>query len=43
MYVTHGIFSKGLDVLGGYVDYVFCPNIVGGYINQQDIQKFNSK
>lgn len=43
LYITHGIFSKGLDVLGGYVDYVFCPNIVGGYINQQDIQKFNSK
>ena len=43
LYVTHGIFSKGLEVLEGYVDFIFCPNLVGNYVNQLDIQKFNSK
>lgn len=41
LYVTHGIFSKGLEVLDGYVDYIFCPNIVGNYVNQEDIWRFN--
>lgn len=27
LYVTHGIFSKGVDVLDGAIDKVFCPEI----------------
>lgn len=41
LYVTHGIFSKGLGVLDGYVDYIFCPNLVGNYVNQENIWRFN--
>lgn len=27
LWVTHGIFSKGVDVLSGYIDEVYCKNI----------------
>lgn len=27
LYVTHGIFSKGLDVFNGLIDKIHCPNI----------------
>lgn len=27
LYVTHGIFSKGLEVFTGLIDKIFCPNI----------------
>lgn len=27
LYVTHGIFSKGLDVFEGLVDTIYCPNV----------------
>lgn len=43
LYVTHGIFSKGLEVLRGDVDFIFVNNIVGNYINQEMIWKFNEK
>ena len=32
LYVTHGIFSKGLDVLKQYFDHIYCYQTVG---NQQ--------
>lgn len=28
LYVTHGIFSKGLEALEGYIDNVYCYNIM---------------
>jgi ribose-phosphate pyrophosphokinase len=43
LYVTHGIFSKGLDCFSDSVDYIFCQNIVGNYITDKDLSKFNSK
>ena len=43
LYTTHGIYSKGLEVLEGYVDYIFCYNLMERYINTKDIQIFNSK
>lgn len=43
LYVTHGIFSKGLEVLEKEVDFIFCPNVVCKYINREDITKFNNK
>lgn len=41
LFVTHGIFAKGLDVLKQDIDFIFCPNIVGSYITQKDIMEFN--
>lgn len=41
LYVTHGIFSKGLEVLKGSVDYIYVTNLVGNYVNQENIRKFN--
>lgn len=41
LYTTHGIYSKGLEVMKGYVDYIIAHNIIGEYITQDDISKFN--
>ena len=41
LYVTHGIFSKGLEPLKGYVDGIICNNIVCSYITHEDIENFN--
>jgi len=30
LYVTHGIFSKGLEVFHGLIDQIYCPNIWPG-------------
>lgn len=43
LYVTHGIFPKGLDSLKEYVDFIFCSNIIGTYINNEDIWRFNER
>lgn len=43
LYITHGIFSKGLDVLEKDVDFIFCPDIVCNYINNEDIWRFNER
>lgn len=43
LYVTHGIFSKGLDPLKEYIDYVFVCNIVGKYVNNSDFLEFNER
>ena len=43
LYVTHGIFSKGLDSLVGNVDYIFVYNLMEKYINIRDIELFNNK
>ncbi len=28
VYITHGIFSKGIDVFRGYIDDFYCPNVM---------------
>lgn len=34
LYVTHGIFSKGLQVFNGLIDEIYCPNVwPGGHDN----------
>ena len=43
LFVTHGIFSKGLKVLEKDIDFIFCGGIVGTYINREDLRKFNDK
>lgn len=43
LYVTHGIFAKGLKELEDDIDYIFCPNIVCNYINETDILNFNQR
>lgn len=41
LYVTHLIGSKGLDLLEGKIDNVFCYQTVAGYLTMQDVYKFN--
>lgn len=41
LYVTHGIFSKGLEVMKPEIDNIFVENIVGNFINVTDIWQFN--
>ncbi len=41
LYVTHGIFAKGLDIFSGVVDNIHCYQIVGNYITQKDLINFN--
>lgn len=42
LYTTHGIYPKGLDSLKGYIDYIFCYNLVCDYTNHVNIMNFNS-
>lgn len=41
LYVTHGIFSKGLDILKGKVDHLYIENVIGHYITRDAVSKFN--
>lgn len=41
LYVTHGIFSKGLDPLKGLIDKLLVVNCVGDYVSSFDIDVFN--
>ncbi len=43
LYVTHAIFSKGLEPLEKDVDFIWCFGIIGSYINSKHIQDFNSR
>jgi ribose-phosphate pyrophosphokinase len=43
LYISHGIFSKGLGPLEGVIDHIICNNIVGEYVTYEDIKEFNSK
>lgn len=36
LYVTHGIFSKGLKELLTYIEHIYCYHLVGNYINPLD-------
>jgi ribose-phosphate pyrophosphokinase len=42
LYVTHLIGCKGLDILQGKIDNVFCYQTVAGYLTMQDVHNFNS-
>jgi ribose-phosphate pyrophosphokinase len=42
LYVTHLIGSRGLDILRGKIDNVFCYQTVAGYLTMQDVYDFNS-
>lgn len=41
LYVTHAIFSKGLEPIREDIDFVFTSNIIGNYINDASILAFN--
>lgn len=41
LFVSHGIFSKGLDIFNEYIDKIYTANIVCNYVDQFDLQKFN--
>lgn len=41
LYVTHGIFAKGLDSFKGVVDNIYAYQTIGIYVNQTDINNFN--
>lgn len=41
LFVTHGIFSKGLDLFNGVLDTIHCKHIVRDYISEQDLKSFN--
>ncbi len=43
LYVTHMIGSKGLDLFKGLIDNIYCYQIVGNYLNKEDINNFNSR
>jgi len=41
LYVTHTILPKGLKDLGKHIDDLYVYQTIGGYINKEDIMKFN--
>lgn len=41
LYVTHGIFAKGLDSFKGLIDNIYAYQTIGTYVNQTDINNFN--
>lgn len=41
LYVTHGIFAKGLNLFKGVIDKLHVYGTVGTYVTQQDITNFN--
>lgn len=40
--VTHGLFSQGLEVFKGKIDYIWTKNVIGK-LTHQDILKFNQE
>lgn len=41
LYVTHGIFSKGLKPFDGLFKEIFVNNIIGNYVDSNDLIHFN--
>lgn len=41
LYVTHGIFSKGLKPFEGIIDGIWCFQHVMSYVTRQELQEFN--
>lgn len=42
LYVTHGIFAKGLNSFKGLIDTIHVYQIIGSYISRADLKEFNS-
>jgi ribose-phosphate pyrophosphokinase len=42
LYVTHGIFSKGINVFEGFYDGIMCPNVMNDSLKQQ-FQDLNNR
>lgn len=42
LYITHGIFAKGLQSFRGLIDQIHCYQTVGTYVNAKDILDFNN-
>lgn len=43
LFVTHGIFAKGLNIFKDKIDKIACVNNVSTYINATDIMNYNLK
>lgn len=43
LFVSHGIFSKGLDIFKGIIDNLYPYQLVANYVTQEDINNFNSQ
>jgi len=43
LYITHGIFSKGLDILKEYIDNIYTYQVIGKFVTIKDIQQFNEE
>ncbi len=43
LFVSHGIFSKGLRVFDDVIDEITCNNIINSYVTTGNILDFNSK
>lgn len=41
LYVTHGIFAKGLEPFKGVIDVIEVHNIVSDFITTEDLEQFN--
>lgn len=41
LYVTHGIFAKGLAVFAGHIDKIFCYHTIGNYVTKEQIKSYN--
>jgi len=41
LYVTHGIFAKGLEPFKGVIDVIEVHNIIGDFITTEDLTTFN--
>jgi ribose-phosphate pyrophosphokinase len=41
LYVTHGIFSKGLEVFKNKLDFILCNDLVCSPVTQEQIDSFN--
>lgn len=41
LYVTHGIFAKGLEPFKGIIDEIYVNQIIVNYISQADLNAFN--
>lgn len=41
LYVTHGIFAKGLDSFKGLINNIYAYQTIGTYVNRIDINNFN--
>lgn len=41
LYVTHGIFSRGLEPFDGYLNNIYVHQVIADYVTKDDIDNFN--